>query len=40
MFGDEVVAAAIINRLIHHSHIFKINGKSYRIKSLQEVKEA
>lgn len=40
IFGDVVLASAIIDRLIHHSHIFKITGKSYRIKSLQEVKEA
>ena len=32
IFQDEVVAAAIIDRLLHHSHIFKINGNSYRIK--------
>ncbi len=40
IFGDVVLASAIIDRLIHHSHIFKITGKSYRIKSLQKVKEA
>lgn len=32
IFGDEVIAAAIIDRLVHHSHIFNINGKSYRVK--------
>jgi len=32
IFGDEVIAAAIIDRLVHHSHIFHINGKSYRVK--------
>ena len=31
-FKDDVVAAAILDRLIHHSHIFKITGKSYRMK--------
>jgi len=31
IFGDEVIAAAIIDRLVHHSHIFHINGKSYRV---------
>lgn len=30
IFQDDVIAAAIIDRLIHHSHIFKIIGKSYR----------
>ena len=32
IFGDSVVTAAIIDRLVHHSHIIKINGRSYRIK--------
>jgi len=32
IFGDEVIAADIIDRLVHHSHIFNINGKSYRVK--------
>lgn len=36
IFGDEVIAAAIIDRLVHHSHIFNINGKSYRIKDKLE----
>ena len=30
--GDSVVTAAIIDRLVHHSHIIKIKGQSYRIK--------
>ena len=33
IFGDSVVTAAIVDRLVHHSHIIKINGKSYRIKN-------
>jgi len=36
IFGDEVIAAAIIDRLVHHSHIFHINGKSYRVKDKLE----
>jgi len=31
IFGDEVIAAAMIDPLVHHSHIFHINGKSYRV---------
>ena len=27
-----MIAAAIIDRLVHHSHIFNINGKSDRVK--------
>lgn len=32
LFGDNMIANAILDRLVHHSHIFNINGKSYRIK--------
>lgn len=34
IFGDETLASAIIDRLIHHSSVIKISGKSYRIKHL------
>jgi DNA replication protein DnaC len=30
--NDESLAAAILDRLIHHSHIININGDSYRLK--------
>lgn len=39
IFGDEVVAAAILDRLLHHSYPFFINGKSYRMKELYEKME-
>lgn len=32
VFGDPTLANAIIDRLVHHSHIIKITGQSYRIK--------
>lgn len=32
IFNDDVIAAAIIDRLVHHSHIFKITGQSFRVK--------
>ncbi len=38
IFNDDVIAAAIIDRLVHHSHIFKITGKSYRVKEKLEEK--
>jgi len=39
IFEDNVVAAAIIDRLVHHTAIFYINGSSYRLKDkLQKVK--
>jgi len=30
--GDEVIAAAILDRLLHHSNVFAINGPSYRLR--------
>jgi DNA replication protein DnaC len=32
VFGDTVLASAIIDRIVHHAYIIKINGESYRIK--------
>jgi len=32
LFGDATIANAILDRLVHHSHIINITGKSYRIK--------
>lgn len=32
VFGDAVIANAIIDRLVHHCEVIKINGMSYRIK--------
>jgi len=33
--GDEMMAAAILDRLLHFSHIFSISGPSYRMKGKQ-----
>jgi len=38
IFGDETIASAILDRLLHHSHIFQITGKSYRIKDKMDKK--
>lgn len=32
VFGDQVVAAAILDRLMHHSHVVTIRGDSYRLR--------
>lgn len=32
LFGDIMIANAILDRLVHHSIIFNITGKSYRLK--------
>ena len=32
VFGDEVLASAILDRLLHHAEVISINGPSYRLK--------
>ena len=32
VFGDEVVAAAMIDRLVHHADVIALKGDSYRLK--------
>ena len=32
VFGDNVVATAILDRLLHHSHVITIRGDSYRLR--------
>jgi DNA replication protein DnaC len=36
IFEDGVLASAILDRIVHHSTIFKINGPSYRSKNLKK----
>jgi hypothetical protein len=33
VFGDEVMAAALIDRLLHHCHIVNLRGNSYRVRT-------
>lgn len=39
LFGDKVMASAIIDRIVHHAVIVKVTGSSYRVKNLLEVQE-
>lgn len=32
ILGDQMIAAALIDRLIHHAHIVTLKGKSYRLR--------
>jgi DNA replication protein DnaC len=32
VFGDDVVAAAMIDRLVHHADVVAVKGGSYRLK--------
>ncbi|OSI58916.1 ATP-binding protein, partial [Bradyrhizobium canariense] len=33
VFADPVVATAILDRLLHHSHLLTIRGDSYRLRA-------
>lgn len=40
IFGDKVIASAILDRLLHHSHVINIKGSSYRLKDkLEQITE-
>jgi len=34
--GDEIIAVAILDRLLHHSHVINIKGRSWRLKEMEE----
>jgi len=36
IFSDAILASAIIDRVVHHSTVIRINGKSYRTKNIKE----
>jgi DNA replication protein DnaC len=33
--GDEVLATAILDRLLHNSHVLDVKGRSYRLRDLE-----
>lgn len=33
--GDEILTTAILDRLLHHSHVLNIKGRSYRLRDLE-----
>ena len=39
IFADNILASAIIDRVVHHSTIVKVNGDSYRTKNVKKGKE-
>jgi len=39
IFGDDVIASAVIDRLIHHSHLIPISGPSFRAKDKRPAKQ-
>jgi len=36
VFGDDVMAAALIDRILHHCHLVNIRGNSYRMRGHNE----
>ena len=36
IFADNILASAIIDRIVHHSTVLKVNGKSYRTKNIKK----
>lgn len=40
IFGDSILAGAILDRVVHHSMIFTIKGQSYRSKTIQKKEES
>ena len=40
VLGDEVMAAALIDRLVYHCHIVNIRGNSYRMRDHQNLLQA
>lgn len=39
VFGDDALATAILDRLLHHAEVVTINGPSYRLKDHMLTKE-
>jgi len=33
--GDEILATAILDRLLQHCHVVSIDGKSFRLKEME-----
>ncbi len=37
--GDEILATAILDRWLHHSHVLNIKGRSYWLRDLERAAE-
>ena len=36
LLGDSVIASAVLDRLLHHSHVLNIRGESYRLREKRQ----
>ena len=39
LLGDEILATALLDRLLHHAEVISINGPSYRMKDRRVLRE-
>jgi len=39
MLGDEIMTTALLDRILHHAHIFSLSGESYRIRKFKKSKK-
>ena len=37
VLGDQVITTAILDRIMHHSEIFNLTGKSYRLENREKI---
>ena len=40
IFADDIVAAAMIDRLVHHAEVLTLGGQSYRTKTRRDLMTA
>ena len=38
LLGDSVIASAVLERLLHHSHVLNIRGESYRLREKRQAR--
>ena len=36
LLGDTVIASAVLDRLLHHSHVLNVRGESYRLRGKRQ----
>ena len=36
LLGDTVIASAVLDRLLHHSHVLNVRGESYRLREKRQ----
>jgi len=39
MMGDEIMTTAMLDRLLHHAHIYALDGESYRVSKSQQTEK-